>query len=276
MQPLVSVIIPTYKRLPLLKEAVASVETQTFRDWELIIVDDGSDDGTEEFIRSKGYTFIRLTHSGLPGFVRNKGARAAHGTFLAFLDSDDLWKPEKCEKQIAFLTTYPHIILCHTREIWLRNNTIISQQRQKHKRSGNIFKDALKKCIIGPSTVMMRRESFLREGLFHERLEIAEDYELWLRITAHHEVGYIDEPLVVKRGGHPDQISQKYGHIEYFRIKALLIALKNNIFSKEQLKMAQKEFKRKCLIHARGCLKRGKIDEYTYYRRLAQSKDNNI
>jgi glycosyltransferase involved in cell wall biosynthesis len=274
MQPLVSVVIPTYNRLPLLKEAVASVEAQTLRNWELIIVDDGSGDRTEEFVRDKGYTFIRDAHTGFPGLLRNRGAHAATGTFLAFLDSDDLWKPEKCEKQIVFFDTYPHISLCHPCEIWLRNHTIISQKSQTHNRSGNIFKDSLKKCVIGPSTVMMRRECFFREGMFHEGLEIAEDYELWLRMTARLEVGYIDEPLVVKRGGHPDQLSQKYGHIEYFRIKALMIALKNNNFSKEQLAMMEKEFRRKCLIYAKGCLKRGKTDEYTYYFHLAQLKKN--
>ncbi|MBN1699197.1 MAG: glycosyltransferase [Spirochaetales bacterium] len=272
--PLVSVIIPTFNRLAFLEEAVKSVENQTSRDWELIIVDDGSNDGTIEYARATGHTLISRRHSGRPGLLRNIGIRAAKGAYVAFLDSDDLWKPEKCGKQLSFFSSHPHSVICHTREIWLRNGNIISQKGQTHKRSGRIFGDALKKCIIGPSTVMINREALIREGMFHEDIEIAEDYELWLRITTHHEVGYIDEPLVIKRGGHPDQLSEKYGHIEYFRIRALRIFLDTARISDEQRRLAEKELSRKCRIYARGCRKRGKHDEYEYYIGLAGTIEN--
>jgi len=270
MDPLVSVIIPTHNRLAYLKQAVASVNTQTYKNIELIIVDDGSTDKTLAWIKEQGLNYITLEHNGFPGFVRNRGAEAAKGEYLCFLDSDDLWKPTKLEKQIDFFKNNPHFVLCHTREIWNRNDTIVSQIGQKHRRAGNIFKDALAKCIIGPSTVMINREVFFKVGTFHESLEIAEDYELWLRLTAQYEVGYIDEPLVEKRGGHKDQLSQKYGHIEIFRIWALLLNIQQNIFNDNQLKASYAELSHKCSIYALGCAKRRKYSEYYFYRQLAK------
>ena len=214
--------------------------------------------------------YLRIPHCGMPGKVRNAGARLATGEYLAFLDSDDLWMPEKLARQIAFFEENPEIQICHSREIWRRGEKVVSQAGQRHRHSGNIFADALKKCIIGPSTVMMRRELFEKFGGFREDLEIAEDYELWLRITAEYPVGYIDEPLVVKRGGHADQLSERYGQIEIFRIRALLLNLEKGTFQGEQCEQAARELVRKCRIYAQGCGKRGKDEEAQRYREIAQ------
>jgi glycosyltransferase involved in cell wall biosynthesis len=272
---MLTIIIPTYNRLPFLKSAINSVFCQTYRRFQLIIADDGSTDGTGDNVQSlnnsdENLRYLRLPHCGMPGKVRNAGARLATGDFLAFLDSDDLWKPEKLARQIAFFEEHPDMMICHTREIWQRGEKIVSQAGQKHRRSGYIFADALKKCIIGPSTVMMRRELFEELGGFREDLEIAEDYELWLRITAKYPVGYIDEPLVIKRGGHADQLSEKYGQIEVFRIKALLVNLEAGIFAGEQRELAARELVRKCRIYAQGCEKRGKVEEACWYREIVQ------
>ena len=268
--PLVSVIIPTFNRLGFLKEAVESVEKQSCRDFELIIVDDGSTDGTGGYLESLTAKYIRLEHTGFPGRVRNAGAKAADGKYLAFLDSDDLWKPEKLNKQIEYLAAYPKKEICHTREVWLRNGREVSQSKQRHKRSGNIFKHALEKCIIGPSTVMLSSRLFTETGGFLEDMEIAEDYELWLRITNGYEVGYINEPLVIKRGGHRDQLSEKYGQIEIFRIQALQQNLEAGIFHGENKILAGIEMARKCRIYGNGALKRGNVKEGEYYLCLAE------
>jgi glycosyltransferase involved in cell wall biosynthesis len=272
---MLTIIIPTYNRLLPLEFALKSVFCQTYRRFQLIIADDGSTDGTGDNVQSlnnsdENLRYLRLPHCGMPGKVRNAGARLATGDFLAFLDSDDLWKPEKLARQIAFFEEHPDMMICHTREIWQRGEKIVSQAGQKHRRSGYIFADALKKCIIGPSTVMMRRELFEEFGGFREDLEIAEDYELWLRITAKYPVGYIDEPLVIKRGGHADQLSEKYGQIEVFRIKALLVNLETGIFAGEQRELAARELVRKCRIYAQGCEKRGKVEEACWYREIVQ------
>ena len=120
---------------------------------------------------------------------------------------------------------------------------------------------------------MMRRELFERFGGFREDLEIAEDYELWLRITTEHPVGYVEEPLVIKRAGHADQLSEKYGQIEIFRIRALLVNLEEGRFRGEQRALAAKQLNRKCLIYANGCRKRGKIGEARRYREMAARYD---
>jgi glycosyltransferase involved in cell wall biosynthesis len=255
-------------------EAVGSIQGQTFQVGQLIIVDDGSTDGTEKYVQKLNnrdkVRYLRILHSGMPGKVRNAGARLAAGEYLAFLDSDDLWTPGKLARQIAYFGEHPEIQICHTREIWQRGEKIVSQAGQKQRRSGFIFTDALKKCIIGPSTVMMRRELFEGFGGFREDLEIAEDYELWLRITAGYPVGYIDEPLVIKRGGHADQLSEKYGHIEIFRIRALLLNLEEGTFQGEQRQLAARELVRKCRIYAAGCEKRNKVEEARRYLEIAR------
>ena len=269
----VTIIIPTFNRRFYLERAIRSVMGQTYRRFQLIIVDDGSDDGTEKFVQTlkelKQVRYLRLTHSGLPGKVRNEGARLATGEYLAFLDSDDLWKPEKLARQVAFFQEHPELRICHTREIWRWGEKTVSQAGQKHRSCGDIFPDALKKCIVGPSTVMMRRGLFEEFGGFREDLEIAEDYELWLRITDRYPVGYIDEPLVIKHGGHADQLSEKYGQIEIFRIKALLLNLEAGAFRGEHRQLAARELVRKCRIHARGCAKRGKAEEARHYLEIA-------
>lgn len=277
--PLISVIIPCYNRTNLLKEAVISVCKQSFTNFELIIVDDCSEEDIEkaiselqdEAVSLPPLRFISLKkHSGMPGYVRNRGVDVANGEFIAFLDSDDLWERDKLEKQIAVMLEREGQ-LCHTREKWVRQGKIISQSSQKHKREGDIFEDALWKCIIGPSTVMMKKSLFEKYRGFWERIEVAEDYELWLRVTSENLVLYIDEPLTIKRAGDWDQLSEKYGQIEIFRIKAIKNLLENQFFSSmaEKEALAKDMFAKKCTIYATGCHKRGKDDEAVYYEKLA-------
>lgn len=201
--PLVSVVIPAYNRADLLSQACDSLRSQAGGQIEGIVVDDGSKQDLSEILRDPVFFYLRLEHSGYPSKVRNAGARLARGRYLAFLDSDDLWLPQKLQRQLRFFQDNPGIRIYHTRETWLRSGREVSQAGQKHRRSGFIFEDALKKCIIGPSTVMLERSLFEELGEFREDLEIVEDYELWLRLTARYPVGFIDEPLVVKAGRTP-------------------------------------------------------------------------
>jgi glycosyltransferase involved in cell wall biosynthesis len=268
-KPLVSVIIPVYNRYKLAYEAVISVQNQTYDNTEIIIVDDGSNDNTEKLSQIKNIKYIKQKHTGFPGQVRNRGALDAKGDYLAFLDSDDLFLNEKLSRQVYFFNNHPDISICHTKEIWKRENRIISQARQKHKRQGNIFKDALVKCIIGPSTVMIKKKLFFSSGMFNPGLEIAEDYELWLRICNNNEIGYIEDPLIIKRAGNWNQLSWKYEQIEIFRINALLLNLENHTFKGKNLLLAKKELTRKCRIYANGCMKRGKIIEADKYKKIA-------
>ena len=285
-KPSVSVIIPVYNRSSLLREAVSSAAAQGFRDFELIIADDCSDEDLRPAltgipgIADVPLKYIRLdAHSGMPGFVRNRGAEKAEGDYIAFLDSDDIWMPEKLERQFRFLAVESGAEgrsgkkrgeICHTREKWIRSGKTVSQSSQKHKRAGDIFEDSLWKCIIGPSTVMMSKSLFESYGGFREDLEVAEDYELWLRVTAENNVSYIDEPLTIKRAGDWEQLSEKYGQIEIFRIKALEGLLERGFFTRGREKAAAEVFRQKCRIYASGCRKRGREEEGLYYLDLCE------
>jgi glycosyltransferase involved in cell wall biosynthesis len=272
---MISVIIPTYNRRRLLEQALGSVLDQTLSPAEIIVADDGSSDGTPAWLAARAaenprLRHLPLEHRGCPGRARNAGARAARGKYLAFLDSDDLWEPRKLARQLAFFAVHPHLGICHTRERWLRRGREVSQAGQRHRRSGDIFRVALKKCVIGPSTVMLKRSLFEELGGFREDLEIAEDYELWVRLCAREQVGYIDEPLTLKRAGHGGQLSEKYSQIEIFRLRALKDLLEGGWFTEEgQRRAAAAELARKCRIYAAGCRRRGRLAEARRYAALA-------
>jgi glycosyltransferase involved in cell wall biosynthesis len=271
MAPLVSVIIPTRDRLALLQQAVRSVSEQTLRDWELIVVDDGSQDGTWRWISSHhALRALRTPTARGPAAARNLGAAQASAPLLAFLDSDDLFLPSKLERQLALLADQPQCALCHSDELWLRDGRELRQQLKHAKRGGWIFAHCLPLCCISPSAAVIRREVFAALGGFDEELEIAEDYELWLRLTCRHEVAFVPEPLVVKRGGHGDQLSAKYGQIEIFRIEALRRVLRRAPLTDEQRAQARAELRRKCEIYARGCEKRGRLEEAARVRALPE------
>jgi len=275
---MVSVIIPVYNRAELAAEAARSVLAQSFEDLELIVVDDGSDPEQFSLMEQRmpkdfRVRFLRLSRSGMPGLVRNRGVAASRGEWTAFLDSDDLWLEGKLGLQMELLRRRPETVLVHTRERWLRNGRLVSQCSQKHQREGMIFTDALKKCIIGPSTVLLRRSVFLQLGGFREDLEIAEDYEFWLRWCALFPVDYIDTPLVEKREGPWEQLSHKYGQIEKFRIKGLMGLVDGEWFQQHGpaafAAAAERELARKCTIYARGAAKRGREAEAALYRAYA-------
>lgn len=269
-RPLVSVVIPTYNRARLVQEAVASVLAQSYRPLELIVVDDGSTDTTGAALAGRPEVrVLSQPHTGMPGQVRNAGVRLARGEYLAFLDSDDLWQPPKLERQVAAATAAGDVIW-HTRERWVRSGRVVSQRSQRHRRSGDLFAESLRKCVIGPSTVLLHRAAFARAGGFREDLEIAEDYELWLRLTARYPAGYLDQELVIKRAGHTDQLSERYGQIEIFRLRALhdLVAM-GHFGAGSRHRAACEELARKARIYAAGCRKRGRLGEARRYEALA-------
>jgi len=269
--PLVSVIVPTYNRSSFVLEAVDSVFKQTFEDFELIVVDDGSIDGTAEALNQyKGrliYSF--QDHQGVSA-ARNRGIQTARGKWIAFLDDDDLWLPEKLETQIRFFSQNPEAMICQTQEIWIRNGRRVNPRKKHRKYSGDIFAPSLLLCLVSPSAVMIRRDLFERVGYFDEDMPACEDYDLWLRISAQFPIFLIDQPLVVKRGGHRDQLSRTTPALDRFRIQSLVKILDSGQLTAVQYDLAFKELKDKCRIYGQGCLKRGREKESHFYLALPE------
>jgi glycosyltransferase involved in cell wall biosynthesis len=265
IKPQVSVIIPTYNRGRVIKEAIDSVLAQDYTEFELIVVDDGSTDHTSDVLDSYRNVIKVLSqkNKGVSA-ARNRGIAEASGKFIAFLDSDDLWLPQKLSTQVEFFNKTPDALICQTEEVWIRKGLRVNPKKRHKKPSGMIFKLSLELCLVSPSAVMIKRSLFDRVGEFDETLPACEDYDLWLRISSRFPIYLVDTPLIIKRGGHDDQLSSRAG-LDKFRIKAIEKIIKSGFLSDDQHQAAVKTLKKKCDIYAAGCRKRGRIDEAQYY-----------
>jgi glycosyltransferase involved in cell wall biosynthesis len=274
MTPEVSVIIPTYNRCAMLLEAIDSVRAQSIREFELIVIDDGSTDGSAEHFKgiAKTVRIERIEHRG-PAAARNRGVALARAPLIAFLDSDDLWAPTKLERQLVFMHDNPDCAISQTSEIWIRNGRRVNPGLRHRKRGGDIFIDSLRTCLISMSATIMRTELFRSLSGFDEIMMAAEDYDLWLRILIDHEAGLLDEPLVTRRGGHPDQTSATTPALDRFRILALKL-LADDRLSPPRRTAVVEALVEKCRIYAGGLARRGRLDQARLYERIAdQAQD---
>ncbi len=269
-KPLVSVIIPTYNRGWILKEAIDSVLAQDFKDYELIVVDDGSSDNTSEVLDTYGQEIIvlRQANKGVSA-ARNRGIAEAGGQLVAFLDSDDRWLPRKLSRQVDFFILNPDAVINQTEEIWIRNGARVNPKDRHRKPAGMIFERSLGLCLVSPSAVMIRKSLFDVVGVFDEDLPACEDYDLWLRISCRYPVDLIDRPLIIKRGGHADQLSKAAG-LDRFRIQALRKIIGSERLTVSQYRAAVSTLQDKCAIYAGGCRKRGREAEAKTYEALAE------
>jgi glycosyltransferase involved in cell wall biosynthesis len=266
----VSVIIPTYNRVGCLREAVDSVLSQGFRGFELIVVDDGSTDETPQLLREYGDSIrvLRQENRGVSA-ARNAGIAAGRGELIAFLDSDDIWLPGKLACQVDFFRQNPELLICQTEELWVKNGRRVNPGQRHRKRGGMIFEPSLELCLVSPSAVMLRRELFDRVGFFAEHLPACEDYDLWLRVSCRFPVGLIETPLIVKRGGHADQLSRAWG-LDRYRIESIAKLMADGCLSAAQRIAAAAVLKQKCRVYADGCRKRGRHAEADRYETLGQ------
>jgi len=261
----ISVVIPTFNRLYCIDRAIKSVLNQTIDVNEIIIVDDGSDDGTSDFIHSNypNLKYISQNNRGVSA-ARNAGVKAANSNWIAFLDSDDEWFANKLIEQVTQLKAHVEINFCHSNEIWIRNGREIKQKTNHKKFGGFIFDKCLDKCRISPSTVMCRKSLLIKLNGFDEDFFVCEDYDLWLRITSDHPVLYIDKPLIKKYGGHQDQLSINHEGIEIYHIKSLEKLIDQD-FSPEQHIAMKNMLINKLKIYANGAKKRGKVKTYNQF-----------
>ena len=264
----VSVIIPTYNRATTILRAVKSVLSQSHQERELIVVDDAGEDGTHSLLDKwpEIKTIVFDSPQGVSA-ARNAGVAASCGEWIAFLDSDDEWLPGKLEKQLEWAKR-ERCSLVHSDEIWIRNGVRVNPHKKHRKSGGDIFERCLKLCLISPSAVVMKRELFDEMGGFDVDFPVCEDYDLWLKITSLYCVGFVPEPLVIKYGGHPDQLSRRYKCMDYWRVRALERILVLRVFDRERRQRVVDEMVWKAGVLAKGMEKHGNQEHRDYIERI--------
>ena len=258
----ISVIIPTFNRKETLKRAIQSVVMQSYTPYEIIVIDDGSNDGTKEWLKDNfpNVKYIYQMNSGVSS-ARNKGIKFARGDWIALLDSDDEWLPSKLKDQAYEIELNPAAKFLHTNEIWIRNGVRVNQMKKHKKYGGYIFEKCLDMCRISPSSVLIKKDIFDEIGMFDETLKVCEDYDLWLRFASKYPVHFLDQPLIKKYGGHSDQLSKVDDGIESYRIRSLKKIMNSGILNKKQKTITKDVLVKKMYIYAKGLEKRNKIRE---------------
>jgi len=201
--PKVSVIMPVYNAQDFIGGAIESVLNQTYSDWELICVDDGSTDGSKNVICSFNNNKIRCIfqeHSGKPSCARNTGIKNSQGEYIAFLDSDDIYRSDSLSKRIEYFQTHPNAVFVYSDcEVIDDKNRMISDSMiswsGKKAYEGHCFKELFVGIFIPTMGVMLKRSILDKVGLFNEKLIGCEDYELWLRISYYFPLNYLSQTM---------------------------------------------------------------------------------
>ncbi|MEW6526671.1 MAG: glycosyltransferase [Spirochaetota bacterium] len=260
--PFFSVVIATFNRAHLVTRAVESVLTQKFTDYECIVVDDGSTDDTSRVLShyTNKIKYIYIPHSGV-STARNRGIQQAQGEWIAFLDSDDMWLPGKLAAHYEYIQAHPNIYIHQTDELWIRNGKRVNPMKKHQKKEGHIFEDCLHLCLVSPSAVVVHRSVFERVGMFDERMPVCEDYDLWLRVAWQYYIGFIPQKLIVKFGGHSDQLSLSLWGMDRFRVYALckLIANDGLLLPEAYYHKAVEVALQKCSVLYQGAKKRSNV-----------------
>lgn len=273
----ISVIIPAYNRAPVLPRAIDSVLAQTHAADEIIVIDDGSTDKTQQLIENQ-YPQIKYFSQKNKGVsaARNSGIKAASENWVCLLDSDDSWQANKLEKQIEAITKHAEFLICHTNETWYRDEKVLNQQKKHEKRGGHIFQHCLPLCAISPSSVMINKSLFDEVGLFDEDLPACEDYDMWLRICCQHPVLFINEALTNKFGGHDDQLSRQHWGMDRFRIIALEKCIQSNNLNDDDKQATIEMLVHKINLFLKGAAKHGRNEYCEKFEALLIRYQNNI
>ena len=253
----------------MLEQALHSVIMQHRPADEIIVIDDGSTDNTASLVAGQfpQVRYLKQAHLGVSR-ARNTGIGMARGNWIALLDSDDTWHPDKLAHQSRLVQDQPECVLVHCDEIWIRHGRRVNQGKKHRKRGGYIFRHCLPLCAISPSAALIKKSLFGEIGLFDENLPACEDYDLWLRICSRYPVEYIDMPLLSKYGGHQDQLSKQFWGMDRFRIRALHKILTQNCLAQPDRQAAIEMLVHKCQIFIKGSEKRDRLDESACYRDL--------
>ncbi|WP_152053995.1 glycosyltransferase family 2 protein [Tautonia marina] len=216
--PAVSVVIATYNYGRYLAGAIDSVLAQTFADFEVVVVDDGSTDQTPEVIRryleDSRIRYLRHEHLGQPR-TKNAGIRAARGRYVAFLDADDRWLPSKLEKQVALFEVDPNpqIGVVYSRRGWIDDQDRPIHRGERTPLRGDVLAPLFHRPFVCFSSSMVRRSVLDEVGLFDETTQYSIDYDLWLRIALKYHFDFVDEPLILYRTGHANMSSRQHERV---------------------------------------------------------------
>ena len=242
---------------------------------EIIVADDGSTDHSQNLIETnyKNVQFVSQQHQGVSA-ARNRGIKQARGNWIALLDSDDAWKPEKLELQVQALAENISFKVIHTNETWIRNGEGLRQMKKHRKYGGNIFKHCLPLCVISPSSVMIHQDIFEKVGYFDESLPVCEDYDYWLRMCCRFPVLFLDQALIIKYGGHEDQLSTKYWGMDRFRIQALVNILNTDYLIETDRRVAVEILLKKIDIYLKGAKKRSNMLFVDEFQSIQERYDN--
>jgi len=269
MTSLFTVIIPVFNREKTIRRAVKSVLSQTYSDFKLVIVDDGSTDNTSSILsgyKDSRMTVIRTENRGVSA-ARNTAVKKLSTPYAAFLDSDDEWLDYKLENDYQFILANPLCCIFQSQEIWYRYDKRVNPKIRHKKKSGSIFEESLEQCMISPSSVVIHKKVFENIGLFDQNMAVCEDYDLWLRITPFYEIGLIDRQTIIKYGGAEDQLSRSVTAIDRFRIYSMLKLLNNTKYAGYQKKI-ETVLKRKINIVMDGAEKNGNIVLFENLKRI--------
>lgn len=269
MQNHISIIIPVYNRNEEIQRAILSVLKQSYQHFEIIIVDDNSSQDIKKSIdvfNDNRIVYIKNKENHGVSYSRNVGMKASKYDLIALLDSDDEWLPGKLEEQIKYLIENINYNLVHTEEIWIRNGMRVNQKKKHRKSGGDIFIPSLELCFMSPSSILIKKEIFTKYGMFDEELPVCEDYDMWLRILASEEAGFIETPLIKKYGGHSDQLSKRYHSMDKYRVLSMLKLLNNTKLNKQREKALKNMIIRKSKILLNGAIKRDNQKNIEIYR----------
>lgn len=288
--PLVTVIIPTFNREKFISRAIESVIAQTYKNIQIIVVDDASTDRTKPTLNSYLSSKILVLDtrdnlsnhekysSNMPlprgvSFARNLGISKAQGEYIAFLDSDDVWHSDKLEKQVSALqnSNYQWV---HCNELWIRNDKPVRQLKHHQKSGGDQFERSLEICCIGASCVVIKRSLFETEGVFNTDLKVCEDYDLWLRFLIKYPIEFVSEDLVTKYAGHPGQLSVQEVAIDEYRVKSLVLLFENQGLSNQQKSLVAQHIVKKSSLLEKGFRKHLNFQLAEKYSQIAKQYES--
>lgn len=248
--PLVSIILPAYNCAAFLPHSIGSILAQTYNSYEIIVIDDGSTDNTKEVLEpfSQRIKYIQFEQNrGLP-IARNAGIRSAQGKYIAFIDADDLWLPEKLQTDVGYFQQHPEVSMVFSKHINIDDRGCeLNGSTKKQLPSGNIFIQLFyEQNFIISSSVVVRKEVFETTGLFDEQLVNCQDWDMWLRIAFHFKVAGINTPLVKYRHN-PHSLSKNRNNV--LKYQKIVIDKIYNKFKNSENSITEKLYKKRLASH---------------------------